>query len=268
MPVFYPNHEKETYNCEKCGWKGLGAEAIIGDEYARVGFELDCPVCPGIEEVGFVEFPFLEDVAKNGTGIDKIMANQRLEFLEELEASYLKHPDQLPNIDRWQFTFVLQEKEIEGRKYLVVTSEGNEIWKELGSWEFYWRYMEIGDILLEKYGKYVTDIVPDTPWINIYGDSLSAADKVHDYRMKIREKYNKRITSKRNKERLKNPKKKWEIKHEKQLKFLNKKENIYKELLKENSILMKLEAEERRKNPKNFLDRWRNKLEQWKQPKQ
>lgn len=229
MAIYFPNHKKETYKCKKCGWTGLGDEAIMGDEYAGVGFQLDCPVCPGIEEVGFVEFPFLEDVAKNGTGIDKIMAAQRLEFLDELEKSYLKHPSQLPNIDCWQYTFVVQEKIIDNDKYLSITSQGNEIWKERGSWEFYWRFLEIGDILLEKYGKYVMDIVPDTSWINIYGDSLSAADKVHDYRMKIREKYH--LAQK-----------------------ASKGEDYGK-------ALQELVDEERRRNPKNIFERWLNKLE-------
>ncbi len=193
MSVFYPNHEKELYQCKKCGWSGTGKEAKMGDEYAGAGFELDCPVCPGIEEVGFVEFPFLEDVAKNGTGIDKILANQRLEFLDNLEKSELKSADQLPDLNCWQLTFVMQVADINKQRYLVVSSGGQEIWKELYHWEFYKRFLKIGDILSEKYGKYMMDFVPDVDWVEIYGDSISAAFIVHDYRMEIREKYNKRI---------------------------------------------------------------------------
>lgn len=269
MTIYYPNHKKETYKCQKCGWTGLGEEAIMGDEYAGAGFELDCPVCPEIEEVGFVEFPFLEDVAKNGTGIDKIMANQRLDFLDNLKKSQLKRPKQLPDLNCWQLTFVMQVKEIDNQRYIVVNWEGKEIWKELYHWEFYQRFLDIGDILSRKYGKYMMDFIPDVNWTDIYGDSLSAADTVHDYRMEIREKYNKRIKDIKDKERRKNPKTaldRLENSIEQLEISIIEKEKIYNDLKKKNALDKKLAAEERRKNPKNFLHRWLNKFEQWMQP--
>ncbi len=146
----------------------------------------------------------------------------------------LESPSQLPDIACWQLSFVMQERHINGQRYLVITSEGIEIWKEFAYWEYYGSFLRIGRILHRKYGERVMDFVPDVDWISIYGDSISAAGIVHDFRMKIRKVYNK-IEEIKDEERQEREKK--QAAHQK-----------------------KYKDEERRKNPKSFLDRCLNKF--------
>ncbi len=73
----------------------------------------------------------------------------------------LVNPNQLPNLCSWNLTFVMQEKLINGANYLVITSGGMEIWKEFAYWEYYESFLRIGKVLLEKYGKYMMDFIPD-----------------------------------------------------------------------------------------------------------
>ena len=128
----------------------------------------------------------------------------------------LESPDQLSELYSWNLSFVMQEVDIDGTNHLIITNEGRIIWNEIAYWEYYDSFIRIGEVLIKKYGKRVMDFIPDVSWINIYGDSMSGAFIVHDFRMKIREEYNKRN-----------------------------------------------EAEEKRKNPKKYLDKLINKLEQW-----
>jgi len=107
----------------------------------------------------------------------------------------LESPDQLPELQSWNLSFVMQEVDIDGTNHLIITNEGIIIWNEPAYWEYYNSFIRIGKVLLEKYGKYMMDFIPDVYWGNIYGDSSSGADIVHDFRMEIREKYNRRNES-------------------------------------------------------------------------
>jgi len=143
----------------------------------------------------------------------------------------LEYPNELPDIDRWQITIVMREEYIDGMNCYVLSHEGRIIWKESGGgWEFYGRFLEIADILQEKYGENLMDFVPDVNFLSIYGDSISGVFQVHNCRMKIREKH--RLVRKASRE------------------------DIYEIALQE------LVEEERKKNPESFLNRWMNRLEE------
>jgi len=166
---------------------------------------------------------YKSQVGKNNWG-EHTFSNYKLADLESL--------DELPDINCWQITIVMRQEYIEGMNCNVLSHEGRIIWKESGGrWEFYDRFLELADMLQEKYGKDLMDFVPDIDWMSLYGDSISGVFQVHRCRMKIREKH--RLVRKASRE------------------------DIYEVALQE------LVEEERKKNPESFLNRWMNRLEEW-----
>ena len=114
-------------------------------------------------DIDSIDYPSL---ANNNIPEDFTFCNYKLTDLES--------PNELPKIDCWQITIVMRQEYIDGMYCNVLSHEGGIIWKESGGgWEFYERFLEIADILQEKYGKYLMDFVPDVDWLSIYGDSIS-----------------------------------------------------------------------------------------------
>ena len=67
----------------------------------------------------------------------------------------LENPDQLPELQSWNLSFVMQEIDIDGTNHLIITSGGHIIWNEPAYWEYYDSFIRIGKVLHEKYGKYM-----------------------------------------------------------------------------------------------------------------
>jgi hypothetical protein len=69
-----------------------------------------------------------------------------MEFLKNVWAKELKAADQLPDIDADKIVISLRE---EG-KNIVLYYQNKEIWREVLTFEYYPRYLELGNILKEK----------------------------------------------------------------------------------------------------------------------
>lgn len=184
----YPDYKKTNYTCKKCNWTGLGALAVMGEEVDGQGFDLECPQCTD-DSLDFIEFPLLETVAASGNKADKKKAQKILAKVSDRQQNELLHHAQLPDIFRPDLTFVLREEMVNGKMYIVIYQAGKEIWREEGYYEYYWRYLEIGEILITKYGKRIMDFVVDASSVYLGGDHLSAYDKVHQFRMDLKKNF-------------------------------------------------------------------------------
>lgn len=190
MSQFYNYKEQKSYkelnySCKKCDWNGTGEQADE-DMGTSSGFPLLCPRCG--EYIDWIDVTVsLDDLLTYGTEEDKASARQRQAFLSRVRAAELKSPDQLPDIEADEIIITLREEEkstTDSDAYIVLLWKEKELWREVRSFEYYPRYLELGNILKEKYGDRLVDF--ETKYtVHLGGDRLSAFDKVRAYRKSL-----------------------------------------------------------------------------------
>ena len=87
-----------------------------------------------------------------------------------------------------EIIIVLREEENDQNDdaYIVLYWNDQEIWRELRTYEYYGRYIELGEMLKSKYSKRLVDFDIQTNGIYLYGDSISAWDKVQEFRASLK----------------------------------------------------------------------------------
>ena len=191
MSQFYNHKEKKSYKelsifCKKCGWSGIGEQAKEGMDSSR-GFPLLCPKCDGYIE--WVDITVsIDDLLNYGTEKDQKYAQKRLKFLKKVREKELKTPDQLPDIDADEIIITLCEEENNSDDaHIVLYWQNQELWREIRSFEYYPRYLELGNLLKQKYGNRLVDFVTEYT-VYLGGDCLSAFDKVRQFRKSLSKK--------------------------------------------------------------------------------
>jgi len=181
----YYKYKTETYECDKCLWKGQGERLTMGDAFNEL-FEIHCPNCGN--KLGYILYPTFDEVLEFGSEDEKKQVRERIAYADKLEKSELKSVSQLPEIDKeGEIKFYLKEKKFKRKDHLVVYADDKEIWRELMFFEYYERYIEIAKILKQKYDSRMTDLLIDdfVPWM--YGDcSLGEIYRVEDFRESLR----------------------------------------------------------------------------------
>lgn len=167
----YDTYKSETFSCKHCGWTGLGSEASQGEMF-NAGFELDCPKC-------HERFPVLIcfQIPKDDETI-----SIRQKWLDSL----LKDVSQLPELHDDFMAFVLREITKDNKNYIVITYQDKIIWEEVFGYEYYERFIEIGELFKQKYGDKMIDFVPDVDGYSLYGDKASSDFQVENFRRKLR----------------------------------------------------------------------------------
>ena len=185
----YYTYEMQDYSCKKCKWKGLGKQTVT--EWFLGGFDIGCPQCHHF--LDFISFPTHDDVLKYGTEQEKNDALQRQLFLDRVEASRLKNCEQLPEIETDKIVITLREDEtVEGEDdYIVLYWNGKEIWREIRTYEYYDRYIELGQILQKKYGSRLIDFEAEHT-VYFCGDSLTGFDEARAFRASLQSKKRKK----------------------------------------------------------------------------
>ena len=179
----YYTYKKQNYSCKKCKWEGIGKQTV--DEwYSWEGLEIFCPKCYHL--LGLILFPTFDDVLKFGTKKEKNDARQRQQFLDCVDASRLKSEEQLPEIESDKIVITLREEEtVEGKnEYIVLYWNEKEIWREIRTYEYYDRYIELGQILQKKYGSRLFDFEAEET-MYFCGDSLTGFDEVRAFRKSL-----------------------------------------------------------------------------------
>ena len=135
----YTSYKKKEYSCHKCSWRGLGEQTEILESFEEV-FEIGCPECSAC--LGAVSYqPVAEQVELN-------------KEIKKRQTPELKSVDQLPDIDSDEIIITI--KEVTPREFALFHGD-TEIWREGIVYEYYKKYLVIGEILIEKYGDRLAD---------------------------------------------------------------------------------------------------------------
>jgi hypothetical protein len=180
----YYSYKSESYYCKHCGWSGLGSEVEQGETFAD-GFEVNCPKC-GERFPGLILFPTIDETLEKGSEIDKYAALATKSFQDRWQSSLLKDINQLPDIDSKPIAFILKEEEENGERYIIVTADGITIWKEICAYEYYDRFVDLGNLLKQKYRSKMIDLIPEVDGLYLYGDRLTAPGIIESFRAQLR----------------------------------------------------------------------------------
>jgi hypothetical protein len=134
-------------------------------------------------------YPTNDEVLEHGTEEDKAGVLWRKKFLERVKAAELKDPSHLPEIDSDDIVITVEElprNDEDGDAYIILLWNGTEIWREIRTYEYCERFIEIGDMLKKRYGSRLKDFVPcKGPYM--YGDyGSSSFDEVKKFREALR----------------------------------------------------------------------------------
>jgi len=182
MAKYYEFWEGEQ-KCSECGWTGLGSESQIGEAFSDL-YEAECPKCG--EKLCIVEYPFIEEMRERYdklSKVDKLVVKVVETRTDRFEKEKLKSPDQLPQINKLFFVLTWDSDGERGPENVLIKLGDKVIWKELEWFEGWTRFIEVGDILKEKYGARLRDVIPTrAAEMDLYGDHLGAPGNIEYYR--------------------------------------------------------------------------------------
>jgi hypothetical protein len=186
----YDEWQTEVFTCPKCGWKGTFEEGYV--EHYRELMDSSCPECDyySTPMLAIVNYPRFSDMEKNWDKLserEKKYVRDRRVFLEKVEKMSLKSASELPDLFGQENTIYWDFIETDDEKYTVLISDGVEIWRELALYGGYQRFKRVAEILQEKYGSSLADLIP-TPgsWDYLIGDDYSS-ELIKGIRVKIQD---------------------------------------------------------------------------------
>lgn len=177
----YYTYQNKNVTCEKCKWQGKGSETQIGEIFESL-FEIDCPKCN--HTIDHVYYPTEAEVLEYGTESEKNEIWERQKRIEEFEKQKLKHPEQLPDIETPEnLTFIITASQ-DGEQ-IEISCNNKTVWSESRWYEYYERYIEIGEILQQKYSNRLIDFIPENDNVYLYGDRYVAISIVEQFRKSL-----------------------------------------------------------------------------------
>ena len=186
LPDYYSNWEKDDYDCQRCGWSGKGADCPQGECFTDL-VEMDCPKCHKCLIV--VMFPTLNDMRDNWGELDKAEKMQYLiveKHNEDFEDSRLKSLDQLPDLEGDDLVLVWDIDDRQSGGNTLIKFGEKILWRETAFFEGYWRFIEISELLKEKYQDQLQDLVPTRKSeLYLYGDKITSPRTVKKCREKL-----------------------------------------------------------------------------------
>jgi len=178
----YYTYKNQIVTCEKCKWQGKGSEAKMGEIFESL-FEIDCPKCN--HTIDHVSYPTEAEVMEHGTKTEKNEIRERQKRIDEFEKQKLKHPNQLPDIETHdKLTFVITASR-DGDQ-IEIRHNNKTIWNESRWYEYYERYIEIGEILRQKYDNRLDDFIPENDDTYLYGDRSAGFGIVQKFRESLK----------------------------------------------------------------------------------
>ncbi len=180
MADYYGAWKEDIFVCDKCGWKRTGEECAQGEMFKDL-FEIDCPSCN--KRLDVVLYPTIEESRANWDKVseaDKQMIEAREKFIAEAESRCLESADELPEIEGDELIFVWDQLRENDRCGDTLITHGEQIiWREPSFYEGYDRFIEVAEILKEKYGSKLVDLVPaERSQNDLLGDCFSAWDLI------------------------------------------------------------------------------------------
>jgi len=183
MTSYYSNWREDIYTCAACRWQGTGEQCEQGELFSEL-YEICCPSCG--EKIDLVMLPTIEESRQNWSKLsdeDKMSVEHIEEFRDECAARGLKSSEQLPNIEGDDLVFTWDIEDYQRGGDTLIKHGHTIIWREPAYYEGYERFAEVANILKQKYGDRLQDLVPTRKsYIYLYGDRLSASDQVDKVR--------------------------------------------------------------------------------------
>ncbi|GAO02689.1 hypothetical protein [Anaeromyxobacter sp. PSR-1] len=192
-----------------CGWKGKIDPAMLGRYDGYLAFE--CPHCDKC--LAIIPFPTVDDIKANWDGFTELQKSYygtRFSLDGEFEAHHLERPDQLPDLPDDPLVLVWDyeetpDPELERRtetpsdetrqlvtglkatkSHTAIKHDGRAIWRERAYYQCLGRYAQVIDILKQKYGERLKDLVPSTGSTTyLLGDDLSGWEKLEGLRQRM-----------------------------------------------------------------------------------
>lgn len=140
--------------------------------------------------LAIVNYPTLEELRANQDkpGIRDYV--QRIDDgSDKFERQKLREPDQLPEIDEDNFTLTWDfDGSVRDDERTLIKRGETVIFSEPARWEEYERFHQIVEILKQRYGKRISDLIPtERSEMWLYGDKWSAPDYVNTVRDRLRQ---------------------------------------------------------------------------------
>ncbi len=181
----YFDYKEDIFSCPHCGWEGLGKDVEDGEMFAWEGFETICPQCRK-KLPDTVTFPTAQD------GHDSLIAQG------------LISPGTPPPADQWAQLFTTNFDEVlppyePGKTYsfamkevglpflakFQVYLEGKFLFEEVAYFEYFDRYLEIGEVLFAKYGTGLKEFTYDCTTLFCGDFSSSDIERLDKFEKKI-----------------------------------------------------------------------------------
>lgn len=180
----------EILECPKCHWLGTFNEASV--EYHDELMDSSCPKCDVFKTpmLAIVNYPTLEELRANQ---DKPGIREYVERIDDgfdkFEREKLREPEQLPEIDEESFTLTWDfDNSVGDDERTLIKHRDTVIFSEPARWEEYERFHQIAEILKQKYGERISDLIPtERSEMWLYGDRWTAPEYVESVREKLRE---------------------------------------------------------------------------------
>lgn len=186
--TYYSGWETRTWTCSACGWCGPGSDTVQDEMFADF-VERQCPSCPD-QNLFLLMFPTIDESRANWNQVsdgDKAAVAAREVFLRDVEARMLRTADQLPGIEGDEDIVLVWDCEDwnSGGDTLIRYGE-RVIWRERAQYEGYRRFGEVAELLKQKYGDRLQDLVPARhSGLFLYGDRITSPNFVKAVREEL-----------------------------------------------------------------------------------
>ena len=188
---YYDDWKSTVLECPRCRWKGKFDQGRV--ELYDSLMDSSCPQCSWLDApiLAIVSYPTIQESEQHWpelTEEERRHVTTRTQFLARWDATCLKAPEQLPELDARDLIVVWDCVKEAAEHITVLRHRDTEIWREPALYEGYERFREIVLILRRKYGERLADVIPtEASELYLYGDKLSAPEHVQATLKSLRE---------------------------------------------------------------------------------
>lgn len=177
-----------TIACSECGWAGSGAG---NEEMFEALLDVKCPQCCNM--LLMVQYPTVGETREAAAaGNQRAVAElPRAEAGESRHAwatgLLLREPTQLPDLNESDVTIDWDFENRDGEDWTVLRHLGVEIWREPAFYEGYPRFVEVFEILRQRYRTRLREVRPTAASGQyLYGGRLGSLQIVKDLNAGLR----------------------------------------------------------------------------------
>ena len=177
-------------SCSECGWSGPGAG---NEEMFQALLDVRCPQCRNMLLI--VSYPTIGETRERRRRPATQRAAAELPRAEAAKSRLawatgllLREPTQLPDLDESEVTIDWDFEDRDGEHWTVLRHRGVEIWREPAFYEGYERFVEVFEILRQRYGARLREVRPtEVSGTYLYGDRLSSPRIIQDLNAGLRQ---------------------------------------------------------------------------------